>query len=163
MPKISLESNCIQIELTAAEASRYGFALNQCQCLRKKRNSDGGLLLELSSIDLTKQSESSEVAVLIPHVAISPGSSVSPEPSIPKQDASPSSSMSASPTMDSTQHYSGVSGYHPHKGTFLGPPEEIGVAPIISSLGEPSSSLPKESKSPAVIPRRSPVPGVSPR
>jgi hypothetical protein len=157
MPKISLEPNSIQIELTAGEASRYGFALNQCQCLRKKRNSDGGLLLELSSIDLTKQSECSEVVALIPQFAISPVSCGCPEPSTLRPADSPSSSMSASQPPDSTQHFSGVSGYHPHKSTFLGPPEETGVAPIISSPGEPNNSSPTEPKNPADIRRRSPL------
>ena len=163
MPKISLESNCIQIELTPGEAANYGFALNRCQYLRKKKSPGGGLLLELFSIDLTRAVESSEVIALIPPAVIFPGSSVSPEPSTPKQAASPSSSPSASQTIESTLPYSPVSGYHPHKSAFLGPPEESGSGPIITSPGEPNDSSQTAAPSQVVIQRRSPVPGVSPK
>jgi len=158
MPKISLDSNCIRIELTAAEAANYGFALNRSQLLRKKRSSGGGLLLEISSIDLTKAQESSETCVLIPPAVIYPDLSVSQVPSTQRPADSPSFSKSANPTPGSEKPYSAVSGWHPHRATAM---ETVtagtGDTTPTGSAGEPSGSSTTEQPNPVVIRRRSPL------
>ena len=156
MPKISLDSTCIRIELTAAEAANYGFALNRSQLLRKKRSSGGGLLLELSSIDLTKAQESSETCVLIPPAVIYPDSSDSPAQSTPKPGASPNFSKSANPTPGSEKPYSAASGWHPHPANKT-EPVVIGEPTPTGSVSELSASLGVVSPSRVVIRRHSPL------
>lgn len=141
MPKIALESNSIQIELTAAEAANFGFALNRTQLFRKKKRPGGGLLLELFSIDLTKTSESSEISVWIPPAVTYLVSFASQEPSTPKPGDSPSSLELESPTSLSEKHYSAASGYVPSHGVI--PLGETGVPQPTNSVGEPALSSPK--------------------
>jgi len=158
MPKISLDSTCIRIELTAAEAASYGCGLNRSQCLRKKRSSGGGVLLELFSIDLTKTQESSEVVALIPPAVIYPDSSGSPAQSTPRLGESLSSLKSANPIPGYEKPYSAVSGWNPHRSTV---PEAmvaaIGATMPTGSAGEPSGSSTTESPNLAVIRRHSPL------
>ena len=156
MPKISLESGSIQIELTRAEVGSYGFGLTQSQCLRKKRSSSGGVLLELFSIDLTKTSESSEVVALIPPAVIFPGSSGSQEPSTQKQEGWRSFSASGMPMLASEQVSSTASGWMPHRGDRLVSAPEIGVQCPTGSRGEPSGSSTEVGSSLGVMPPRSP-------
>jgi len=100
MPNISLEKGLLRITLTPAEAANYGFALNQPQLLRKKKETTGALVLEISSIDLAKTSEATETTVWIPPALILSGSSVYPALSTKKQDASPISSKLVSEIVD---------------------------------------------------------------
>jgi hypothetical protein len=154
MPKVSLDSTCIQIELTAAEAANYGFALNRPQLFRKSKKSDGGLLLQVFSIDLTKTSESSEVTAWIPQSAIYPDWSGSPELSTLRRAARPVFSKSAEPTPDSEKPFSSVSGYHPHGNPeFMSSVTDAGSIPVIGSPEGPSSSSSKASASQAAMHR----------
>ena len=156
MPKISLESGSIQIELTRAEVGSYGFGLTQSQCLRKKRSPSGGVLLELFSIDLTKTSESSEVVALIPPAVIFPGSSGSPAQSIPRPDAQLSSSESARLIPASEQASSNGLGYHPHRNDRLvNAPETTGNLSSTCCRAEPKPSSPLAVESLGVMPPRS--------
>jgi len=92
MPSISLEKGLLRITLTPAEAANYGFALNQPQLLRKKKETTGALVLEISSIDLAKTSEAPETTVWIPPALILSGLSGSPAVSTKKPGALPISS-----------------------------------------------------------------------
>lgn len=162
MPKISLESNCIRIELTAAEAVSYGFALNRPQLFRKTRSNGGGLLLELFSIDLTKTLESSEATALIPPALIYPGSPGYQAPSTARQGAPPVSSPSGESTKDSTLSYSPVSGYHPHgkevEEVLMSSVTDAGNVPHISSQTEQEGSSAKGKWNLDAIPPPSPQP-----
>jgi len=148
MPKISLDSNSIQIELTQAEAASYGFALNRPQLFRKKRSPSGGLLLELFSIDLTKTVETSEVSAWIPVAQTFPGSCGCQEQSTAKQGTVLPFNASAAPTEDFMPHYLGISGHHPHPVSDR--VEGIGVVPSTFSAPEPSDSSSKAAASQAV-------------
>lgn len=162
MPKVSLDSNCIQIELTQAEVASYGFGLNRSQLLRKSRGSGGGLLLQLFSIDSTKTLESSEIAVWIPPAQTYPVSSGSQEPLTPRRVVSPITFLSDSKMTSFTGHFSGVSGYHPHDSDpiLLSSVTDAGSVNVIGSHGEPSPFSPPDAPNRDVTPLPLPPPQV---